>query len=52
MNPKLAKIQDKTIVRQRNVPNLAKNVSVQKKSGILATTLVSIPLKTLTPMSP
>merc|ERR1719223_1909186 len=31
MNPKLAKIQDKTIVRQRNVPNFAKNVKVQKK---------------------
>lgn len=35
-----------------HVPNFAKNVKVQKKRGTLAMTLVSIPLKTLVPISP
>lgn len=51
MKPKLAKIQLYAIVRHRNVPNLAKNCRLQKKRGMLATTLVIMPLNTLMPRS-
>jgi len=43
MKPKLAKNHENTIVRQRNVPNFAKNVKVHKNRGIEATTLVNMP---------
>merc|ERR1740124_1719632 len=36
MNPRLAKIQEKAIVKQRKVPNISKKVIVQKNRGILA----------------
>mmetsp|Transcript_10993 Transcript_10993/g.12601 ORF Transcript_10993/g.12601 Transcript_10993/m.12601 type:complete len:125 (-) Transcript_10993:867-1241(-) len=52
MNPRLAKIQEKAIVKQRKVPNISKKVIVQKKRGILAIILVSIPLNTLIPILP
>jgi len=52
MNPKLANTHEKAIVKHKKVPNFAKNWSWQKKSGILATTLVIIPLNTLIPKSP
>lgn len=52
INKKLAKSHENKIVRHKNIPNFAKNVKVQKKRGTLAMTLVSIPLKTLVPMSP
>ena len=52
MKPKLAKNQEKTIVRQRNVPNFAKKVRVHRNNGIDATILVSMPENTLVPISP
>ena len=42
---------EKTIVRQRNVPNLEKNWRLQAKSGREASTEVHMPLKTGEPIS-
>ena len=43
--------QEKAMVRQRNVPNFAKNCRLQRKSGSDASTEVHMPLKTGEPIS-
>jgi len=51
MKPKLAKSHENKIVRQRNVPNFAKNCNWQRKSGSDASTDVIMPLSTGEPIS-
>eukprot|EP00961_Rhodomonas_salina_P000764 10943-Rhodomonas_salina.1 len=51
MKPKLAKIQEERMVKQRKVPNFSKKRISQAKSGREARTEVSMPLRTGVPIS-